>query len=199
VSAADRTGGDERVVRYPAANGAKGYTLIELSLVILLIGIIIAFALPRLGDLGDSRLKSAARQLAGNIQSTFDEAVYRKQDFDVIYDITQGNYRVIVSPSDEESPVGAEDAVSDEGPKAPVTFKKAALPDKVRFKDISTERVEKATEGQVTAHFFPEGWAEKTLIHLTDDRKEFTLIVMPYTGKVKILEGYVEQSEEGRS
>jgi len=162
----------------------RGFTLIELSLVLLIIGILAAFALPKLGDVGEVRLKSSARHLAGTLQSLFDESVSRKKTYALVYDLSAGSYQGVVE-SEQGGVVQAASAVR------PVT-----LPGQVRFKDVTTESELRATEGKAVTRFFPEGFSDRTVIHLTDGKKDYTLILMPYSGKVKILEGYVEVSEE---
>src|SRR4030066_219968 len=65
-----------------------GYTLIELSLIILLIGVILVFGLPKLDNLGDTKLRTTARQLTGKIQSLYDESVLKKKPYQIVFDIT---------------------------------------------------------------------------------------------------------------
>ena len=40
----------------------RGYTLIELSIILILLGVILLFALPKLDSIGDVRLRSTARE-----------------------------------------------------------------------------------------------------------------------------------------
>jgi hypothetical protein len=151
--------------------------------VILVIGLVLAFALPRLEMTGEARLKSAARQLSGTLQSVFDQSVYQKKSFGVLYDLSNHSYQVILSPENADL---SEAAAS----------KWVALPDSVRFKDVSLESSEERfTEGKAITRFSPEGWAERTVIHLTDGKEDYTLILMPFSGKVKILAGYIETVE----
>ncbi len=161
----------------------KGYTLIELSIIILLIGVILVFTLPKLDNLGDTKLRTTARQLAGTIQTTYDEAVIKKRPYQIVFDIANRTYS-FSEISDEES-----SGISDSG-------KKTTLPDKVYIKDIVLEAEGEITEGSVTIRFYPDGYVDKNTIHLSDGKKDFTLVTAPLTGKVKISEGYVEVSNE---
>src|SRR3989337_3183021 len=101
----------------------RGYTLIELSLIILLIGVILVFVLPKLDNLGDTRLRTTARQLAGKIQSLYDESVLKKQPYQLVFDITNSTYS-FSEISDEESSV-----ISD-------AAKETSLSDKIYINDI---------------------------------------------------------------
>ena len=161
----------------------RGYTLIELSLIILLIGVILVFVLPKLDNLGDTRLRTTARQLAGKIQSLYDESVLKKQPYQLVFDITNRTYSY-AEISDDVSSVISDSA------------KETSMPEKVFIKDIVMPSEGKITEGKVTIRFFPDGYVEKNTIHLSDGKKDFTLVTTPLTGKVKITEGYVEVSNE---
>ena len=157
----------------------RGYTLIELSLIILLIGVILVFVLPKLDNIGDTKLRTTARQLAGKIQSLYDESVLKKKPYQIVFDITNRTYS-FSQISDEESSTLSDSA------------QETSLSDKVYIKDIVMETEGKITEGKVAIRFYPDGYVEKNTIHLSDGKKDYTLATAPLTGKVKISEGYEE-------
>lgn len=165
--------------------GQDGYTLIELSIIIILLGIIFLFALPRLENIGDVKLRSAARELAGAIQSLFDESVLNRKPYQMVFDMTGRSYSIIETDMNEESSemIGS--------PKRQVH-----LPERIYIRDIVTQTDGKVTEGKVSVPFYPDGFVVKNIIHLSDGKKDYTLVTTPLTGKVKVLEGYVEISEE---
>lgn len=150
----------------------------------LVIGLLVVLALPRLGDLGDNHLKTACRHLAGTLQSVFDQAVFQKKTLGVLFDLSANTYQIIDSPEDRSEEL--------------VTTTGKPLPDKIRIKDVTTETRFLVTEGKVMTRFYPQGSADRTTIHLTNGQKDFTLILMPFSGKVRILEGYIE-TEEGEA
>ena len=154
----------------------KGFTLIELSLIILLIGVILVFALPKLDNIWDTKLRTAARRLSGTIQSLFDESVLKKKPYQIVFDITNRSYSISASEVVEIA-------------------KKVNLPDKIFIKDIVTPTEGRITDGTVPIRFYPDGFVEKNIIHLSDGKKDYTLVTTPLTGKVKIMEGYVEVGE----
>ena len=161
----------------------RGYTLIELSLIILLIGVILVFVLPKLDNIGDTKLRTTARQLAGKIQSLYDESVLKKKPYQIIFDISNRTYTFSQIRDEETS------SLSDSG-------QETSLSDKVYIKDIVMETEGKITEGKVAIRFYPDGYVEKNTIHLSDGKKDYTLATAPLTGKVKISEGYVEVNEQ---
>ncbi|MFQ5459118.1 MAG: hypothetical protein ACE5FC_11805, partial [Myxococcota bacterium] len=67
------------------------------------------------------------------------------------------------------------------------------LPDGVFITSVSTQYLEEATEGEAYTHFFPDGYAEPTVLYMADTRGgEYTLYVPPISGRVKVLPGHEE-------
>jgi general secretion pathway protein H len=55
-------------------NKESGFTLIELTIVVLLLGLFSALVVPRLPGVGEDGLKSSARRIAGTVKYFFNEA-----------------------------------------------------------------------------------------------------------------------------
>ena len=164
----------------------RGYTLIELSIILILLGVILLFALPKLDIIGEVRLRSTARELAGTIQSLFDESILKREPYQLVFDIGERTYSIV------ETGVNAESSEVIE-----TTRRQVNLPDKTYIKDIVTPIDGKMAEGKIVIRFYPDGFVEKNIIHLSNGKKDYTLVTTPLSGKVKILEGYVEIQEGG--
>jgi prepilin-type N-terminal cleavage/methylation domain-containing protein len=164
-------------------NVSRGFTLIEMMIVIVVLGVMLALIIPRLGEIGDANLKRSARHLTGMVRFLRDESQAQKKVYRLRFDVTDGRYWIEVM---------------------------TLLNDKtVEFKRFSSEM---ATEGSlsgqttfrhinVASHpddpfiqFWPNGWVERALIHLRDgEGREFTLVVNSLTGNTDLREGYVEE------
>lgn len=164
----------------------RGYTLIELSIILILLGVILLFALPKLDSIGDVRLRSTARKLAATIQSLFDESILKRAPYQLVFDIGERTYSIVETGVNPESSEVIE-----------TTKRQVNLPDKTYIKDIVTPIDGKITEGKIVIRFYPDGFADKNVIHLSNGKKDYTLVTTPLSGKVKILEGYVEIQEGG--
>lgn len=183
----------------------SGFTLIELSIILILLGVMLLFAVPKLGNREDISLRSTARELAGTIQSLFDESVLNKTSYQLVFEISENRYLIIEKKPDKESlkPDETENVIdtSDQSETETsevidVTNRYKKLPEKIFIKDITTATVNKAAEGQVTIEFYPDGFMDKGVIHISNGKKDYTLTTTPLTGKVKVLEGYVETYED---
>lgn len=76
-------------------SGHKGFSLVEVMIVVALIGILLAVAVPNvLSWLPNMRLKAAARDLFSNMQRTRMEAVKTNQDWTIVFDTANGRYQI---------------------------------------------------------------------------------------------------------
>ena len=164
-------------------SNSKGYTIVELVVVIFILGSIVAIAVPNIIERTDIKLKSASRNLSGTIRYLYNEAILRKEIYKLVFDIEEGEYWSEVLEGNEF--VKKEDFI----------FKKKSLPSGVDFENIETER----TKGEVGSGeepfllFLPSGYMDAAIIHLkTRKDNYFTLSTNPYTGITKVYDNYIE-------
>ncbi len=176
----------DNTVKASGGDGSqRGFTLIELSVVLLVLAVLLAFVTPRFRNLTEYEIKTSSRRLAGTIRYLFNEAAIRHTHYRVNYDLQKAEYWVTYLDDTREF---KEDPA--------ILSSRIKLPGSVHFEDIVTQHAGKVYEGQTFTQFFPNGWAEETIIHLGDGReRHFSLLIMPLTGKVKIYDRYVEFSE----
>jgi type II secretion system protein H len=164
-------------------NRKKGFTLVELLIVLVVLGLMLALAIPKLGEIGEANLKRSARHLTGMIRFLRDDSQAKKAVYRIKFDIQNSHYwaEVLTQTSDKT-----------------VEFKRyqSVMVDEVSLSGQTTFR-----DVQVASHpddptilFTPNGWVEHALIHLRDgDNKDFTLIVNSLTGNTDLRDGYVEE------
>ena len=159
-----------------------GFTLIEMAVTLLVIGIVTAALIPRLPDPGAWRLKSAARKLAATITYVYNRSAATQLTYRLTLDIDGRRYFVSLLNTDRAfEPVELAFA------------RETALPPRVFFADAQSPAQGKVNAGAAVIHFMPTGFVEPSEIHLKDeDGAEFTLRVNPLTGEVTLLEGHVE-------
>jgi type II secretion system protein H len=162
---------------------SKGFTLIELAVVIVVLGIMMALVIPTMGEIGGANLKRSARHLTGTIRFLKDYAEAKKMPYLLRFDVQGGTYwaedfKRLSDTTGEFRKLQTD--ISTEG----------SLFGQTTFRDV-----------QIASHpddpyilFTPDGWVERALIHLRDgEGRDFTLVVKPLTGDTDLLEGYIEE------
>ena len=159
----------------------KGYTLIELTVVIILIGLMMTMALPRLRyPMMTDNLKGATRKMIGTIRTIRDNALREQSTYYLKFDLGSNRYW-IDSPSmtQEERSVAREEASS--------------LPAGVSIIDIWLKWDGKKVFGETEIRFNEKGYIRPSVIHIgAQDGRRFTLVVSPFLGRVEVLEDYVD-------
>lgn len=160
-----------------------GYTLIELVVVILLIGLMMFLAVPRIRHtLIDDSLKSAARHLTGAAKALRNEAVREQVDYVLHLDL---NNRVVWTYSADMTP-----EKRDERQKGAFKF-----PPDVKIADVYRIGHEKQIDGHTTIVFFKRGYVQPTVVHLAKGDSAFTLVFQPFLSAVELYDKYIDYGD----
>jgi len=158
-----------------------GFTLIELTIVILLMGFMLSFALPRMRDVALSdNLKTTVRILTSTIKELRYQAIKDNQEYFLKFSFASKKFWSD-SPnlSEEDRATAIKNAFSP--------------PPDVRIIDICLMDDEKYLSGIISISFSREGYISPSVIHLgSEDGRQFTLSLRPFLGNVYVLEEYVE-------
>ena len=159
----------------------KGYTLIELAVVVILLGLIFTIATPRIREsLFRDSLKGATRQIVGMITELRDEAVREHKEYVLHFDL-ESNRFWFDSPSMTEEE------------RARVAAEASSLPGEVRIMDVWFSGKGKVMIGEVAILITKKGYIEQSAIHLgTEDRREYTLLLSPFLRRVEVYDKYIE-------
>jgi prepilin-type N-terminal cleavage/methylation domain-containing protein len=159
-----------------------GFSLVELSIVILLLSFVLLLALPRFGAvLASQRLNSSGHLIAGLVRYVYDQATAKRRLYRLNYQLQDGELWITFLADDGEF-------VEDRSPMA----RRRKLPIGVQFEDIATP-AEKVKEGRVYTQFFPTGLVDRSMVHLrSEDGSQLSVLIQPLGGRVQIDTGYRE-------
>jgi type IV fimbrial biogenesis protein FimT len=169
---------------------SKGFTLVELMVVLCMIAILTAIAIPRFIDaLPRYRLKAAARDLYSNMQKAKVKAIKEHKVWGISFDTTAGSYQICYE--DGPAPVWA--SLNDIN--CPETFSLSGYKSGVKYGSGSAAFDATSTPSAITdpvsytndvVTFNPRGTCADGYVYLTNDENDAYAVGTEATGVVKI-------------
>ena len=179
----------------------KGFTLIELILVLVIIGFLTSLVAPAITSLAGLKLKTATRKMAAGLRYARSQAVTTGSEYQVVFDIEKGEM-IIESLKEEEKPYSynngyedgeeeesnGEEEEEDDSAKRMKKRKTYTVPKEVRLARVVIDG-EEITEDQAWIDFYPNGSCSGGEIFLMDEKeREYRIALEFITGVVKITE-----------
>jgi prepilin-type N-terminal cleavage/methylation domain-containing protein len=164
----------------PSNSPSKGFTLLELMIVIAIIGIVLGYAAPRIvSSLTNSDIDEAQRMLENLYLSAKSYAITQHKPCYIQYDID--NKIVGFYPAPEKS--GTE----------PELEKKIKLPETIEIRGVKNMNQPKKDKGKAEIKVNTDGIIEKSLVYIQGSHdKIYTLEVKSFSGKFKLHDSYIE-------
>ena len=185
--------GDRTPRRSPPAGGRGGFTLVELMVVVVIVGLMVGFAATRLDFMVPKyRLRGAAREVAGLFKQARSRAVGMGKDVYVELDLPRGHYWILVAFPKPAEPGEAVDPNALEYQP----MQQQVLPEGVRFVDVIQGAKDRVESGRARLKVTPFGSSTHMIVNLknTDDR-EMALRMNGLTGAVTFHEGRLDAEE----
>jgi general secretion pathway protein H len=191
----------------------RGFTLVELLVVISVIALLAGLAAPAVGTLTGANARDAAGRLAGAMRYMYDTAALRHTTCRLALDLdarewwpecAQGAATVgrdeEISPAELERRFPGEKATELRSLLARGAFgqysdrlvDKRKLPGNAKFGAIRVEGRRDVAEGVVYVHFFPGGQAQRAFVPVVDGNNAYTIVVEPFTGRARVAFGVLE-------
>jgi prepilin-type N-terminal cleavage/methylation domain-containing protein len=157
----------------------RGYTLIELSVVVLLVGILLVITVPRVRDtLLNDDLKVTTRRFVGAARELRNESVRERTDSILHIDLNQSAFWSYTADTTAEK-------------REELRKKAVRLPEGIRIADIRQVNAAKKTEGEAFIRFFKGGYITPTIIRLAKGDQTLTLVFHPFLQAVGVYESDV--------
>jgi prepilin-type N-terminal cleavage/methylation domain-containing protein len=162
----------------------QGYTLIELTLVIMLVGLMMGLSVPRIRSLLiTDNLKSSTLRIIGLINELRNDAVRENKVY--FLHVNMGSNLIWVGfegMSQEESELARKNAFQ--------------LSQDVSIVDVWRMDKDKKVDGEAIVRISCKGYLEYSIIHLEDDDgREFSIVLQPFLGNIKSYDRYVENRD----
>jgi general secretion pathway protein H len=153
------------IVILPVGRNERGFSLIELILVLLLIAVSMAIVLPNIGKgLQEREVRSSALGLAATARELRSRALFDGVPQQLVVNVSQNSYLV-------------------------ARTREVQLPAQVKF--VSVQGGESVERDMKRFYFFPNGSALAGEIILADSDKAISYLIRmePLTGKIEVLRG----------
>ena len=165
--------------------GSKGFTLIEIAVVIAIIGMVMAIVLPRLPSSEGEDVKISARTLAATLRYAQERAATNRTTY--FFECVPGSDSLRIT-----------EGAGDGGEKEPgdPLLQKRVLRERITVADVMVPRLGKVSDGQLKLAVGVGGLRELAVIHLRSPAgQSWTVAAFPAGGKVKLYEGYQEEPQ----
>lgn len=159
----------------------KGFTLIELIVVISLISIMLFFAIPRFQSnvLSDST-KEVSRWILLKIPYIKESAAREQRRYILHVSLDSNKLWITHEAMLEEALQSAETNA----------YK---LPEDIKLLDVEYPDQEKISAGQADIYFNEKGYSDKAIIHFeNDDNEKFSFLIEPFLLRVRLYNSYAE-------
>jgi general secretion pathway protein H len=192
-----------------------GFTLIELTIVLAVIGMLAAAAVPALGALTGADARKAAGEIAGTMRWLFDSAAVRHATCRLVLDPAERSFwaecapgRTTIERDPEEADRRRSGASKEAEPAAggdangfarfdDSIVRKRELPGSASFQAIKIDGRDAAEEGQPAyVHFFPGGRAQSARVTIADGDHVYSVRLEPFTGRARVSAGVPDERDE---
>ncbi len=158
----------------------RGFTLVELVMVMAVIFLTVGIAVPRLPDLGGLSFDRGVRRAALLVQQVRQRSIVKQRWYRIGYSFEDARFTVAYF-GPERGYVDDEEVPAFE------------LPSPLRVQDLETAGAGKVLGGEAFLHFSPRGMVEPSALHVGDGKGR-TATILPdlLAGGVEIVPGYRE-------
>ena len=162
----------------PGTPNSAGFTLIELSVVLFVLGLMLWLVVPRFGAVMGPDRNTVFRNIAAGSEEAFDTALFEKREVRFLIDPAAGTYRF---------------QVTDESGAPPPP---RSMPEGLSITGVRVEGEDRPPDIVTEILYLPGGKVPAFRIFFRESGEggtppEWTLRVNPYDGSVDVLEGNV--------
>ncbi len=166
----------------------KGFTLIELTIVMVLISLTASFALPKIqSNLYTNELRATAQRFVGLVTEASQEARAKNTEFSLRFDAQANAFLAVPGTSKAKTEEETSNA-----------YLRAKLDDSVTLAEIETQREGESERTDDTGIIFnTRGYTRKAIIHFKGDTgDQVSVILSPFLGVARILEDNVSLEDD---
>ena len=164
----------------PGTTSNRGFTLVELAVVLFVLGLVLWVALPRLAHIGEPDRDAVFRALSAGSEAAYDLSLFEKRETRLVLHPSDGTYEFV-------------------HPDRPAEEKRASgFGSRLSVTGILIEGVDRPLDLPTEIRYLPGGRVTSARIFFRDDGSgitpsQWTLRLSTFDGSMKILEGTVRE------
>ncbi len=158
----------------------RGFTLVELAVVLFVLGLVLWVALPRLAHVGEPDRDTVFRSLSAGSEAAYDLSLFEKRETRLVLHPADGTYEFV-------------------RPDRPAEAKRTLeFGSRLSVTGILIEGVDRPLDIPTEIRYLPGGRVAAARIFLRDEGggsapSQWTLRLSPFDGSIRILEGTVRE------
>ena len=164
----------------PGTSSSRGFTLVELAVVLFVLGLVLWVALPRLAHIGEPDRDAVFCAFSAGSEAAYDLSLFEKRETRLVLHPSDGTYEFV-------------------HPDRPAEEKRASgFGSRLSVTGILIEGVDRPLDIPTEIRYLPGGRVTAARIFFRDDGggnapSQWTLRISPFDGSMKILEGTVQE------
>lgn len=156
---------------------SKGFTLIELVVVIVILSLVGLISLPLLANRADGIERAKLRRIVGTVKELYNEATLTRDVHELVFDLERNSLQAYRLRTVSAGMVEKE------------TFQRELELEPLKLQQIEVEGQGSFRSGQISVRVFPLGWMEQTRLLVRQGKGgEVEMVFSPLTGTTKINE-----------
>ncbi len=202
-----------------AASRPRGFTLIELMIVVAVVAVAAAAIVPAVSSLTGANARAAAGEISGAMRWLFDTAALRHTTCRLALDLDKAAWWPECIPPKGRSAAGGPAPYSPEedealaerfpderdaetrrllakshfGEFADRQVKRRELPGSAGIAEVWTQHLsEPASKGMAYVYFYPQGQSEAARVTVADAGNLYSIVLQPLTGRARVVPGKPE-------
>ena len=161
----------------PGMRNDRGFTLVELAVVLLVLGLIVWIVAPRFASIGGRTRDAVFRDFAAGSEAAFDLALFEKREVRLVIDPRAGTYAFLAAGRESEAPPPRE------------------IGEGLAITGIQVDGEDRPPDLTTEIRYRPGGRVPTARIYFSEKGREgegakWTLKINPFDGSVDVIEGH---------
>lgn len=162
----------------------RGFTLIELCVVIVLMGAVLLIAAPRIHDsIFKDSLRQTVKQIVAKSRELRSDAIRDNVDYVLHFDMDKSRFWYEASDMTGEK-------------RTEMKGKYFQLPENVKIMEVSILGGGRKSEGDATVKFFRRGYTQPAVLYFSQNERVYTVVFNPFSGTASTYDKMIKIDEK---